>query len=466
MKVALLTLLLPFVPFGAGSAEGFGGDPSDRAGAATVVFDGGPTEMRVVASLEECDSPDGPVVIMVTGDTDPAGHGMRVMTSGDGDARQIVVKGIGGASDGAYLGVSIGEVPEVLAAQFDISGRGVLVLNVVDDSAADDAGIQRHDVIMSIGGEPVDADPSSLVKLIQAHKPGDDVTITILREGKERSVTAKLGSRKEAGELAWKFEFSPDAEIEERVMTRGRMMMKDADGHWIIKDLGDLHDEFRSLLPESGLFTTKVFVDGAKKSVSITVERDGETIAIKREDDGKIVVTRTDADGDTRTTTYDNEDDLKADDEEAYDLLRHSNTYRVEVGVGSLGDIDVDIDSLRDELNTFKIELKNRLHGAGAGVEDAMERLEHLKLFDGRHGFKWRSADDDEDDAVPEVDTPHGGKPVYTFEAHADGSIEAHIRKGDAELVRHYKDAADLSARAPGLFARYKALADFDEEME
>jgi len=84
----------------------------------------------------------------------------------------------------AFLGVNLGgELPE-----------GVEVASVNSDSAAEKAGIQDGDIIISVDGEKTDS-MKKLVELISAHKPGDEVNLRILRGGEEIELKVKLGAR-------------------------------------------------------------------------------------------------------------------------------------------------------------------------------------------------------------------------------------------------------------------------------
>jgi len=62
---------------------------------------------------------------------------------------------------------------------------------VISGSPADQAGIQDGDIITYINGQKIDA-THSLSSLIQQMKPGDEVELTILRDGKEQKVKLKL----------------------------------------------------------------------------------------------------------------------------------------------------------------------------------------------------------------------------------------------------------------------------------
>lgn len=90
------------------------------------------------------------------------------------------------------LGVGIQPLTENLAEQFNAKGRkGVLVNQVMQNSAADKAGIERDDIILEVNGEAIE-DPNSLRNKIAGTRPGTAVRLKILRDGNEQELTATL----------------------------------------------------------------------------------------------------------------------------------------------------------------------------------------------------------------------------------------------------------------------------------
>ncbi|MDP3179851.1 MAG: PDZ domain-containing protein [Spirochaetaceae bacterium] len=76
-------------------------------------------------------------------------------------------------------------------------GQAAVVVEVVDGSPADEAGIVPGDRIEAVDGAPLkDGD---LVSAIKARKPGDAVELTVVRaKGKEKTVKVVLGESPEA----------------------------------------------------------------------------------------------------------------------------------------------------------------------------------------------------------------------------------------------------------------------------
>src|SRR6187200_2182930 len=72
---------------------------------------------------------------------------------------------------------------------------GVKVTELTDESAAKKAGIKEGDIITKIGDTKIE-DPDQLSETVRKHKPGDKVTITVLRDKKEQKITTELGKWK------------------------------------------------------------------------------------------------------------------------------------------------------------------------------------------------------------------------------------------------------------------------------
>jgi len=72
---------------------------------------------------------------------------------------------------------------------------GVKVTEITDESAAKKAGIKEGDIITKIDDTKID-DPDKLTEAVRKHKPGEKVSVTLLRDKKEQKVTAELGKWK------------------------------------------------------------------------------------------------------------------------------------------------------------------------------------------------------------------------------------------------------------------------------
>ena len=87
---------------------------------------------------------------------------------------------------GSRLGVRLEKVPAALADQIDLpAGRGVLVAEVVPDSAAEKAGLKANDIITEFAGKPVSDDPNEFIRTVFAAKAGEKVDVVYYRKGKK-----------------------------------------------------------------------------------------------------------------------------------------------------------------------------------------------------------------------------------------------------------------------------------------
>lgn len=99
-----------------------------------------------------------------------------------------------GAVKRGQLGVVIQDLTPDLAQAFNIGDnqRGVVVAQVQPGSAAAKAGIQAGDVVISLDAKPVD-NAAELRNEIGSRRIGDTVRLTVLRDGKSRSVEVTIG---------------------------------------------------------------------------------------------------------------------------------------------------------------------------------------------------------------------------------------------------------------------------------
>lgn len=93
-----------------------------------------------------------------------------------------------------YLGVSLTSVNALSARANNLGAtEGALVVAVSDGGPAADAGIQESDIITKIDGEQVTS-ADGLIIALREHEVGDKVTLTVVRDSKEREVEVTLGS--------------------------------------------------------------------------------------------------------------------------------------------------------------------------------------------------------------------------------------------------------------------------------
>jgi serine protease Do len=87
------------------------------------------------------------------------------------------------------IGVGIGAVPADAVDEFGLKDRnGALVLNVAPGSAADKAGLEPGDVVISYNGKPI-RNRDELVAMVTATRPGTTVPVVVVRDRQQRTMS-------------------------------------------------------------------------------------------------------------------------------------------------------------------------------------------------------------------------------------------------------------------------------------
>lgn len=162
----------------------------------------------------------------------------------------------------ARLGVVVEVVPESVWSQLNWEApMGLLVAQVVPESAAAKAGLKKHDILLKIDGQDVESKLEAFPKLIQSLPAKKPMDIVVLRKGK-KTVIANV----ELGEMTAPSAMTPWIKTRPPVMTSPVVHMP----------------------PQKGIITTP----GKKGSTTHTflITNDGQFKAIWQEGDLTIVV--------------------------------------------------------------------------------------------------------------------------------------------------------------------------------
>ena len=104
-----------------------------------------------------------------------------------------------GRVERGWLGVALQPLSGELAQSFGLDDtRGALVAQVLAGSPAEKAGLEAGDIVRKLDGVQV-ASSKTLRERVARLAPGKEVELTLLRDGKERTLRVELGTRAKDG---------------------------------------------------------------------------------------------------------------------------------------------------------------------------------------------------------------------------------------------------------------------------
>ena len=383
-----------------------------------------------------------------------------------------------------WIGIRVTPVPEALAAH--IGSDGLMIANLVADSPADRAGLERYDVILDFDGTPV-REMQDLVSAIQEVGAGAPAEITVIRGAKEKTLEIKPEARSASGELDFKYDEPEAAKIDDSVRYFGgklklgpndkwihtplgqlkqlpdsiKDLLGDMDGpawHLQLKDLKDLHDmPFRGQIDlgdDDGIakiFIGKSLFDGdddsdAKSELRLKMERDGETVVIERSDDGSIDVERTDADGNVSSESYGDLDELKEADPDAYKLLNRQNGFRLQPMIS----LPPNLKNLPDLQIEFQDGIEKQIERLRDRLRNLNEQLDDDDSVGHKRVLRRRTRADDDDDA---------GSANESISISVDnGRIKITVDEDDESKTYEFDNEDAFEQAEPQLYKRFKKM--------
>ena len=95
----------------------------------------------------------------------------------------------------AFLGVSIRDLDSKLATEKGLKDmKGVYVMGLTEKGAAELAGIKEGDIITRIGNADVN-NTSELMEQVSRYRPGDKITVSVVRGGNEKVIPVTLKNK-------------------------------------------------------------------------------------------------------------------------------------------------------------------------------------------------------------------------------------------------------------------------------
>ncbi|MFZ5979452.1 MAG: PDZ domain-containing protein [Candidatus Zixiibacteriota bacterium] len=184
----------------------------------------------------------------------------------------------------AWLGVYTQTVDDDLTEAFDLPVKyGAIINEVVEDSPADEAGLQEDDIIVEINGKKI-RDSDDLINMIQDSEPGDKISVTLMTgDNKEKTIEIVLGERKTRNYKVWTSDDDEDFDLGNHGFY---FFSDDGKSSYIGVTLTDLSDqlaEFFGVSEDKGVLINSVEKDSPAekaglKAGDVIVEVDSETV--------------------------------------------------------------------------------------------------------------------------------------------------------------------------------------------
>jgi len=100
-----------------------------------------------------------------------------------------------GVVERGFLGIQLQDLSAERAAALGLEDTGgVVVISVIDDSPAQEAGMRSRDVIVEFEGDKITSS-NQLRHMVAVLKPGAQVKVVVIRDGKTKRLTITLGER-------------------------------------------------------------------------------------------------------------------------------------------------------------------------------------------------------------------------------------------------------------------------------
>ncbi|MGA2734479.1 MAG: PDZ domain-containing protein [Syntrophobacteraceae bacterium] len=131
------------------------------------------------------------------------GQSIRLVVKRNGATKSLLARmgnvplglNVGGLRNAAWIGADVQSIDAVMKIRFNLPDRnGVIVTQIAPGSPAAACGLQVGDVIRRIGETRI-RDVEQLESLVQKNRPGQKLSLTILRNTQQQVVSLTLGQK-------------------------------------------------------------------------------------------------------------------------------------------------------------------------------------------------------------------------------------------------------------------------------
>ncbi len=171
----------------------------------------------------------------------------------------------------AYMGVSYNPASQSLIKNEDLPQGAAVIGRVEDGSPADKAGLKTKDIVIAINGEPLQ-NYLQLGNKVSSMRPGEEVTLTIRRNGEKKKISVTLGSANQESQTASGEGDTPSKDqlmkelglnIQNVTPEIARQLGLDEAKGVVITDV----DRSNPMIRQSGLAPKQVIIEMAGKSI-------------------------------------------------------------------------------------------------------------------------------------------------------------------------------------------------------
>lgn len=150
-----------------------------------------------------------------------------------------------GVTSYGWLGVRLQTLDELMKSALNVQ-EGALVSDVVEKSPAEKGGMEEGDVIITYNGKKVGG-VQDLVEMVRGTKPATKVKIVVMRKGKKKNLSVKIGERPEEEYISRQWHIQMPA-MEEYY--KAMEMLKSTEKNELEQELKRLKDEIKKLKDE------------------------------------------------------------------------------------------------------------------------------------------------------------------------------------------------------------------------
>jgi serine protease Do len=127
-----------------------------------------------------------------------------------------------------FLGIHMYNVDEGVAKFFGLEeGGGVIITEIDEGSPAEDAGLEKDDIILKIDGDKIE-DARDVRNTIAFIEPGTKINLTVWRNNKEKKIRVTVGSQEESALTAKKLGLLKVKEVDQEIA--GKFGYKEGQG--------------------------------------------------------------------------------------------------------------------------------------------------------------------------------------------------------------------------------------------